>query len=83
MAIKESDTDDVRRKIDEQDRLDAEEIMVNAMLESSAAVAASASGKHFGGHVIRIACQCGSVARFDRGSRAFLHGRSGRMAEDL
>ena len=31
MAIKVSDTDDARRKIDEQDRLDAEEIMVNAM----------------------------------------------------
>ena len=43
MAIKESDTDDVRRKIDEQDRLDAEEIMVTAMLGSAGSVSSRSS----------------------------------------
>jgi hypothetical protein len=34
MAIRESDSDDARQKIDHQDRLDAEEIMVSAMMDS-------------------------------------------------
>ena len=44
MAIIEADTDDVRRKIDEQDRLDAKEIMVNAMLGSVGSVSSRSSG---------------------------------------
>lgn len=38
MAMSELDEDELRRKIDEQDRLDAEEIMVNVVLGSAGSV---------------------------------------------
>ena len=44
MVIKGLDTDNTRCKIDEQDRLDAEEIMVNAMLGSTGTVTSRSSG---------------------------------------
>jgi len=61
MAIRESDSDDARQKIDDQDHLDAEEIMVNAMMDSVASSSQSSGvgvGVDVGGIGVVGAIRC-------------------------